>query len=1206
MFIKTVVPHNVMLTSANVSTLPHRVQLYAGGNRKAAKLRPKPPAHVPVPVAASASNINAGASSDTGVATMRKTSSVKFLVPDKQEKDSSADYEAETETENAYKTKEKDRFIENNGDDDDEDEDEDEWGDGKGGRDTLSELPVLSQPFRRRSSGGNGSGSSGGGVEVGNSCFNDIVNANTRSTVEVNNDFLSTYGATATINNGSSEDYADEVGSGGTASGSSSGSSDDSDDSSEYGGEVKHVFSSTDLDMLMRTGNSPNSTIDSSPPAVLANKSAPILTNAIPTLSSANLSHNVTDSNLHLHAISSVVKDYSRAASNTSVLTATTAASGVSGLTRHSSGNGSLLASATRDEGDRRVVAIDLIKLDRSLFRNVLPIGAANGTNSAAPTSSSSFGNRHALGGGTGAAFGPTPSEASRNNGITVNTGNGGGTRKCSMRQLVASLAVALAAAKCEEEDFSRKFGVPVEEAFTYTTDTKVFDLFLVMLLVNLLLICSNINVYQIQYLRIVLQGLELLNDLLFSRQPGYQGFGHTDDYIRAFERVASTFRQNSMLDTSQSIFLVCVHVQSTVISATDALFLKQQFAGTRSNGTTAAGATNTVPRHGGHSAARAIMQKTANAAAAKIAHSHIRLGVSYSTVSGKHSLVNTLPILAFSACNALTTRPHDMAGGSTGMLHGGQGYGGEDETEREPASPQASTIRAFSTNSNFSTTFSSEPSGLGTTTTTAAITESIGRIPVTPLPLKLKYIDHFAEYCPPVTRPQLGFTSGSIERVESDGSKGEDNAGHFSRDRYDDDDDQDEQLYELYLGTNPELKYGAGSKSNKSVREDMRASSGVDSNAGSFSSQKKSTTAHVPSLCEPIDRSLGLCDFSLSEVICSLSTRLVLQILMLVLVDRPVMLLSTSSTLLSKVQLAIPRLIWPFRIHNTHSVRQILSAGELHRFVYRHDVPFGSESQQPVIREKKLDRKLSSWREVITRFANNVGSAFSSSSGARSPRGSFTRQRKSASDLLSGVLVRNGSSSSTDNPDSGANSPFPQLELQISTSAAAPMISPHQPRGNLPRIITPPSLLPSPKNRMNQHHQQHHAQQQHHHHHYHAGLEHASSTSSATGGAASSAASSTTEIDQHSCILGVLSSAFYAAAPELREELDNLRIRGSGFTIIDIDTGIVRVSAGVVNFLKLWLEIYTVFLNNVPWYSLILLLFSIFLVDDLYAESNA
>jgi len=341
------------------------------------------------------------------------------------------------------------------------------------------------------------------------------------------------------------------------------------------------------------------------------------------------------------------------------------------------------------------------------------------------------------------------------------------------------------------------------------------------------------------------------------------------------------------------------------------------------------------------------------------------------------------------------------------------------------------------------------------------------------PLPLKLRYTDNFVEYIiPPAPKPH----PNSAPK---------------------------ESIYEMYLGTLPPLN-------------------------------DDGTQAYLrgATLCEPITRHVGLCDFSLSEVVTSLSTRLMLQILMLVLVDRPVLLISTSSTLLSKVQAAIPRLIWPFRIEGTHVVRQILSSAELHHFVYRHDVPFVSETQQPVIRDKKLNRKTSSWREMITRFASNVGlspgghSANDIPSGLRSPRGSFTRQRKSSSsgDLVAGMLKRPGSAtgsiqgSDDGNFQSGTNSP---IGLNLEPPSPGPENKTYQ------RILTPPSLqLQLP----------------------------------AYGSENEDEGPPEMQVDQHSCILGVDASAFYNAPAELKDELEAMRIRGSGFTFIDIDLGIILV----------------------------------------------
>jgi len=288
------------------------------------------------------------------------------------------------------------------------------------------------------------------------------------------------------------------------------------------------------------------------------------------------------------------------------------------------------------------------------------------------------------------------------------------------------------------------------------------------------------------------------------------------------------------------------------------------------------------------------------------------------------------------------------------------------------------------------------------------------------PLPLKLRYTDAFMEYLSPTNRP-TAFTK--------------------------------ESLYELYLGTLP------------APRSSLPQPDSSNGNGNSPFSSVRDTT-----LCAPITHHLGVCDFSLCDVVTALSIRLTLQILMLVMVDRPVLLVSASSTLLSKVQAAIPRLIWPFRIDNTTVIRQILSPAELHHFVYRHDVPFVSETQQPVIREKKLNRKSSSWRETITRIATNVSRTLTSGGnntsatqlndrtisgnnsgsdnlplGMRSPRNSFHRRRSSSSgDLLAGMHRRpsatsvlgsdDGTNGATSGATSGTNSP---IGLMIDVSSA-------------------------------------------------------------------------------------------------------------------------------------------------------------------------
>ena len=352
---------------------------------------------------------------------------------------------------------------------------------------------------------------------------------------------------------------------------------------------------------------------------------------------------------------------------------------------------------------------------------------------------------------------------------------------------------------------------------------------------------------------------------------------------------------------------------------------------------------------------------------------------------------------------------------------------------------------------------------------------------------------------------------------------------------------DRGESLYELYLGTHPGYHRHSSAKTATSLSDRVKG-------------DEKDT---APPLCEPISRHIGLCDFSLSTMVATVSPRLILQILMLVLVDRPIMLISTSSTLLSQLQAALPRLIWPFRIEHTHVIRQILSPAELHHFVYRHDVPFVTETQQPVIREKKLNRKTSSWREIITRIASNVGSTLKNVTvgagsgsgsvsgestmpvGMRSPRGSFSnpnRQRKSGSnnDLLSEVLRRTASGHiSTATPtipeeERKRNSP---KHLHVDIPGYSGKLSEPASHSPYTRIVTPPSLqLPSHTPTSLQ---------------YEEGREYTQHGH---------------VVDQFSCIVGVDANAFYTAAVELREELETMRIRGSGFTFIDIDSGLILV----------------------------------------------
>jgi hypothetical protein len=161
------------------------------------------------------------------------------------------------------------------------------------------------------------------------------------------------------------------------------------------------------------------------------------------------------------------------------------------------------------------------------------------------------------------------------------------------------------------------------------------------------------------------------------------------------------------------------------------------------------------------------------------------------------------------------------------------------------------------------------------------------------------------------------------------------------------------------------------------------------------------------------INKHLGHCDFSISTIVSSLSTRLLLQILMLVLVDKPIILLSSSCTLLTKVQHLIPRLIWPFRINTTHVMKQILSQSDLARFVIgnscdNNDIKKNKNKNvnNPYYLSSKHHKKTpnvgkkANWREMINEFASNVGSYLST------PKWGSVKYSKNANRSLSEITI--------------------------------------------------------------------------------------------------------------------------------------------------------------------------------------------------------
>lgn len=123
---------------------------------------------------------------------------------------------------------------------------------------------------------------------------------------------------------------------------------------------------------------------------------------------------------------------------------------------------------------------------------------------------------------------------------------------------------------------------------------------------------------YHIQFLACT-QGLELLNDLLFSKQPSYMGPTRTESYAAAFERVTSVFRQNSMLDTARPQYRVCVQVSVEVVTPQRAAVLKTQLQVLNSAVVGGVASPRSVPLHPSHGT---------HTVASRIPHSVVRIGM--------------------------------------------------------------------------------------------------------------------------------------------------------------------------------------------------------------------------------------------------------------------------------------------------------------------------------------------------------------------------------------------------------------------------------------------------------------------------------------------------------------------------------------------------------------------------------------------------
>ena len=427
----SVVPHTTLLSPTTVGACAHRVTLYAGGKRRAARLR----AAAPLPAASSlpsqqtmqsalgsvvaaASKLNVrsfvgnilGNTASEGVqeaegcpadapegtsspprsprSPIRRVGSVQFRLAGENAPVPMSVVVPVVDSQPGQELRRGDRTISV-----DSAENED---------DTLSELPVMgiAGSIKMR----NISSANDIGIGGGSSIFDDIVNSAPTSGSGKYNIGGSFFEELSTTDQGDEEGEEDERSSNGSLSDANS------DSSSDYEGDVRHVFSSTDLDQLIFLEDTPRDLAPKSittpgGPAVFRTMSRP-----------------------------ASMRSFSRVGSNISLQT------GITTITGHTSET----PTTSYDPGVRKIVAVDLAKLDRTLHRDVL------GTTRQLPVNTAGDTQRPPPGGAKSA-------------GKTVKT-----------KHLVASMAVALAGVFCDNDGFGRKLNAPVEESFTFTTDTKV------------------------------------------------------------------------------------------------------------------------------------------------------------------------------------------------------------------------------------------------------------------------------------------------------------------------------------------------------------------------------------------------------------------------------------------------------------------------------------------------------------------------------------------------------------------------------------------------------------------------------------------------------------------------------------------------------------------------------------------------------------
>ena len=95
------------------------------------------------------------------------------------------------------------------------------------------------------------------------------------------------------------------------------------------------------------------------------------------------------------------------------------------------------------------------------------------------------------------------------------------------------------------------------------------------------------------------------------------------------------------------------------------------------------------------------------------------------------------------------------------------------------------------------------------------------------------------------------------------------------------------------------------------------------------------------------ISKYLGIYNemYSIKEIIEMITLPVLIQLLMTLLTNKSILLVSRYSNVLKSIQSIIPRLVWPFRLHNTHNFINILNSNELIDWITKNPIILQTEN---------------------------------------------------------------------------------------------------------------------------------------------------------------------------------------------------------------------------------------------------------------------